>query len=50
MAIVKCPKCKAVILDTTEDKKEKVHCAGCGRWYEVDVKDGQIKRVNEVAE
>ena len=48
MPLVKCPKCKVVVLDTLEDTKEKVQCHGCGRWYEMEIKGNQIEAMNEV--
>lgn len=42
MTIVRCSKCKIVVLDSNEDGERKVKCMECGRWYRIRMEKGEM--------
>ena len=42
MTIVRCTKCKIVVLDGMEDGEKKVQCNECGRRYRITLQDNKV--------
>lgn len=44
MTIVRCTKCRIVILDSNEDEEKEVRCPECGTGYKIKLEEGDVVR------
>ena len=42
MTIVRCTKCRVVVLDSNEDAEYKVQCPECGSRYNIKLEKGDV--------
>lgn len=42
MTIVRCSRCRIVVLDSNEDVERKIQCPECGTQYEIKLEEGEV--------
>ena len=42
MTIVRCTKCRIVVLDSNDDGEREVQCAECGNRYKINLDEGEV--------
>jgi hypothetical protein len=42
MTIVRCKKCRIVVLDSSQDGEREVQCMECDRRYRIKLEDGDV--------
>ena len=47
MPIIRCPKCRIVIVDSSENcGRREVQCPECGSKYHIEISDGEVVHFN----
>lgn len=52
MTILRCARCRIVVLDSNEDGGKEVQCVECGTKYKIKLEDGEVVsniRINQTA-
>ncbi len=52
MTIVRCSRCRIVVLDSNEDGERDIQCPECGAKYKIKLDEGEVvyfERVNKIA-
>jgi hypothetical protein len=42
MTIVRCAKCRIVVLDSNDDGEREIQCAECGTGYRIKLEEGEV--------
>lgn len=42
MTIIRCKKCRIVVLDSNEDGAREVQCMECNRKYAIELQEGEV--------
>ena len=42
MTIVRCSRCRIVVLDSSEDGERKIQCPECGAEYTIKLDEGEV--------
>jgi DNA-directed RNA polymerase subunit RPC12/RpoP len=42
MTIVRCARCRIVVLDSNEDGEKEVQCVECGTKYKIKLEEGEV--------
>lgn len=48
MTIVRCSRCRIVVLDSNEDGDREVQCPECGTKYKVKLEKGEVVRFEKL--